>query len=89
MLKLPPPVWALRMFSRQRIGWWLGWPEFPGLPIAPLGIALIAAGFVSPIWAIGHVPSCRHRNRADLTRNRAWSPTVPIALPATRCILVS
>jgi protein-S-isoprenylcysteine O-methyltransferase Ste14 len=53
MLKLPPPVWALAyVLLATAISGWLGWPEFPGLPIAPLGIALIAAGFVSPVWAL-------------------------------------
>jgi protein-S-isoprenylcysteine O-methyltransferase Ste14 len=53
MLKFPPPVWALLyVVIATAISGVLGWPEFPGLPIAPLGIALIVVGFVSPIWAL-------------------------------------
>jgi protein-S-isoprenylcysteine O-methyltransferase Ste14 len=53
MLKLPPPVWALAyVLLAAAVSGWLGWPEFPGLPIAPLGIALIVAGFVPPVWAL-------------------------------------
>jgi protein-S-isoprenylcysteine O-methyltransferase Ste14 len=53
MLKLPPPVWALAyVLLAAAISGWLGWPEFPGLPIGPLGIALIVAGFVPPVWAL-------------------------------------
>jgi protein-S-isoprenylcysteine O-methyltransferase Ste14 len=53
MLKLPPPVWALAyVLLAIAISAWLGWPTFPGLPIAPLGIALVAAGFVPPVWTL-------------------------------------
>jgi protein-S-isoprenylcysteine O-methyltransferase Ste14 len=53
MLKFPPPVWALLyVVVATAISGVLGWPEFPSLPIAPLGIALIVVGFVSPIWAL-------------------------------------
>jgi protein-S-isoprenylcysteine O-methyltransferase Ste14 len=52
MLKLPPPIWALiYVLFATAISWSLGWPKFPGLPIAPLGIALVAAGFIPPVWA--------------------------------------
>jgi protein-S-isoprenylcysteine O-methyltransferase Ste14 len=52
MLKLPPPLWALiyvvvlAIVSRV-----LGWPAFPGLPLPALGVALVVAGFVPPLWA--------------------------------------
>ena len=53
MLKLAPPVWALVyvLFSAV-ISWSLGWPKFPGLPLAPLGIALVAVAWIPPVWAI-------------------------------------
>ena len=53
MLKLAPPIWALvYVLFAAAISWSLGWPEFPGLPLAPLGIALVALGLIPPIWAI-------------------------------------
>jgi protein-S-isoprenylcysteine O-methyltransferase Ste14 len=33
------------------ISWLLAWPKLPGLPFAPLGIALVVAAFVLPVWA--------------------------------------
>src|SRR5260370_40081483 len=53
MLKLPPPIWALvYVLLAAAISWLLGWPKFPGLPLAPLGIALVALGLIPPVWAI-------------------------------------
>ena len=53
MLKLPPPIWALiYVAAGAAISWGLGWPTPPGLPIAPLGAAIVALGFIPPIWAI-------------------------------------
>jgi hypothetical protein len=44
MLKLPPPIWALLyILIAAAIGWTLGWPKLLGLPLAPLGIALVAS----------------------------------------------
>jgi len=53
MLKLPPPIWTLiYVLVAVAISWLLGWPKFPGLPLAPLGIALVAVAWIPPIWAI-------------------------------------
>jgi protein-S-isoprenylcysteine O-methyltransferase Ste14 len=52
MLRFPPPVWTLiYLVVSAAISWLLGWPKVPGLPFAPLGIALVAAAFVLPVWA--------------------------------------
>lgn len=52
MLKLPPPFWALvYLLSCAAISWLLGWPSLPGLPSAPLGIALVVLGGVLALWA--------------------------------------
>ena len=53
MLKLAPPVWTLvYVLFAAVISWSLGWPKFPGLPLAPLGIALVAVAWIPPVWAI-------------------------------------
>ena len=53
MLKLPPPIWALvYVLITAAISWSLGWPKLPGLPLAPLGIALVAVAWIPPVWAI-------------------------------------
>ncbi len=53
MLKLPPPIWALvYVLIAAAISWSLGWPKLPGLPLAPLGIALVAVAWIPPVWAI-------------------------------------
>lgn len=53
MLKLPPPLWALLfVLVCAGISWTLGWPGVPGLPLAPLGLALILLGLVPPVWAV-------------------------------------
>ncbi len=53
MLKLPPPIWALiYLAAGAAISGALGWPRPPGLPIPPLGAALVALGFIPPVWAI-------------------------------------
>ncbi|MEH2489639.1 methyltransferase family protein [Bradyrhizobium sp. AZCC 2230] len=52
MVKLPPPIWTLiYILLSAALSWWLGWLEFPGLPLPPLGIALVVIAFVSPVWA--------------------------------------
>jgi protein-S-isoprenylcysteine O-methyltransferase Ste14 len=52
MLRFPPPVWTLiYLVVSTAISWLLAWPKVPGLPFAPLGIALVAAAFVLPVWA--------------------------------------
>jgi len=53
MLKLPPPIWALLyILIAAAIGWALGWPKLLGLPLPPLGIALVAVALIPPVWAI-------------------------------------
>ena len=53
MLKLPPPLWAvIYVLITAAISWWLGWPKVPGLPIAPLGIAVVLVALILPISAI-------------------------------------
>jgi protein-S-isoprenylcysteine O-methyltransferase Ste14 len=53
MLKLPPPFWALLfVLICAGISWTLGWPNLPGLPLAPLGLAIIVLGLGPPIWAV-------------------------------------
>ena len=52
MLKLPPPIWTLiYIVISATISWSLGWPTPPGLPLPPLGITLVAVGFLAPVWA--------------------------------------
>lgn len=53
MLKLPPPIWALVYVAVcGAVSWALGWPRPPSLPLVPLGVALVALGFVPPVWAL-------------------------------------
>ena len=53
MLKVPPPIWALvYVLIAAAISWSLGWPKLPGLPLAPLAIALVAVAWIPPVWAI-------------------------------------
>src|SRR5215467_3068565 len=52
MLKLPPPIWALiYVLTGAAISWFFGWPKLPGLPLAPLGIPLVAISWILPVWA--------------------------------------
>jgi protein-S-isoprenylcysteine O-methyltransferase Ste14 len=52
MLRFPPPVWTLiDVVVSAAISWLLAWPKVPGLPFAPLGIALVAIALVPPVWA--------------------------------------
>jgi protein-S-isoprenylcysteine O-methyltransferase Ste14 len=52
MLRFPPPVWTLIYVAvSAAISWLLAWPKVPSLPFAPLGIALVVAAFVFPVWA--------------------------------------
>lgn len=53
MLKLPPPIWALTyVLIAATISWFSGWPKLLGLPLAPLGILLVAIAWILPVWAI-------------------------------------
>src|SRR5262249_47697362 len=53
MLKLPPPIWALvYVLTAAAISWFFGWSKVPGLPLAPLGISLVAISWILPVWAI-------------------------------------
>ena len=52
MLKLPPPLWGLiYVLACAAISWAMGWPHLSGLPMAPLGIALVVLGFIPPVSA--------------------------------------
>ncbi len=54
MVKLPPPVWALvDVLIAAGIGWLTGWQRVPGLPLAPLGIALVVGGVALSFTAAG------------------------------------
>src|SRR5215469_10220040 len=53
MLKLPPPIWTLvYVLVVTAISWFFGWSKVPGLPLAPLGILLVAISWILPVWAI-------------------------------------
>lgn len=52
MLKFAPPIWTLiYLLVSTAISWLLDWPKFLGLPMKPLGIALVVFAFVPPFWA--------------------------------------
>src|SRR4051812_203938 len=54
MVKLPPPLWALiYVIVCVGLSRALGWPMLPGLPLAWLGVALVLAGLVPALWAVG------------------------------------
>ena len=53
MLKLPPPIWALiYVLAGAVISWFFDWSKVRGLPLAPLGILLVATSWILPVWAI-------------------------------------
>src|SRR5215472_15863426 len=53
MLKLPPPIWTLvYVLTAAAISWFLSWSKVPGLPLAPLGILLVATSWILPVCAI-------------------------------------
>ncbi|MFB9262766.1 methyltransferase family protein [Bradyrhizobium erythrophlei] len=53
MLKLPPPIWTLiYLLLGAALSWSLGWPRPSGLPLPPLGMALVVIAFVPPVWAL-------------------------------------
>jgi protein-S-isoprenylcysteine O-methyltransferase Ste14 len=52
MVRLPPPIWtAIYLLLAAVLGWLLGEPKFPGLPLVPLGIVLVAMAWVPALWA--------------------------------------
>jgi protein-S-isoprenylcysteine O-methyltransferase Ste14 len=52
MLKLAPPVWALAYVLLAAAASYLaGWPRIPGLPLVPLGVALIVIGIALAVTA--------------------------------------
>ena len=52
MLKLAPPIWTvIYLLLCVALSWSLDWPAIPGLPIPPLGMALVALAFIPPVWA--------------------------------------
>jgi protein-S-isoprenylcysteine O-methyltransferase Ste14 len=54
MVRLPPPAWALLyLLIAAGISALTGWQPVPGLPIAPLGIALVVVGVVLSFAAAG------------------------------------
>jgi protein-S-isoprenylcysteine O-methyltransferase Ste14 len=76
MLKLPPPVWTLIfLVVAAALSFALGWPKVPGLPLPPLGIALVVVAFIPPVWAAGlfrregtEIDPTSPTNRALVTR---------------------
>jgi protein-S-isoprenylcysteine O-methyltransferase Ste14 len=53
MLKFPPPIWALiYVLAAAVISWFVDWAKMPGLPLAPLGITVVAIAWILPVWAI-------------------------------------
>src|SRR5215472_13650573 len=53
MLKVPPPIWTLvYVLVVTAISWFFDWSKAPGLPLAPLGILLVAISWILPVWAI-------------------------------------
>jgi protein-S-isoprenylcysteine O-methyltransferase Ste14 len=53
MVHLPPPIWALiYVLAAAALSWFFGWPALFSVPIAPLGIALVVAGCIPPVWAL-------------------------------------
>ena len=53
MLKLPPPIWGLLfVVVCAGVSWAMGWPRLPGLPLPPLGLALVVLGAVPAISAV-------------------------------------
>jgi len=53
MLKLPPPIWTLvYVLTATAISRFFGWSKVPGLPLASLGVLLVAISWILPVWAI-------------------------------------
>ena len=90
MLKLLPPIWALvYVVTAAAISWFFGWSKVPGLPLAPLGISLVAISWILPVWAI--VLFRREGTEVEPLRQPIVSllQAARISLPAIPCIWVS
>jgi protein-S-isoprenylcysteine O-methyltransferase Ste14 len=54
MVRLPPPAWSLAyVLISAGISAVTGWQRFPGLPVVPLGVALVVVGAVLSFAAAG------------------------------------
>ena len=52
MVKVPPPIWTLLcLLVAVAASALAGWPLFLGLPVVPLGVALVIGGVALPLWA--------------------------------------
>lgn len=52
MVKIPPPAWALLFLAlTAAINYFAGWPTVPYLKSLPVGLTLIALGFILSHWA--------------------------------------
>jgi protein-S-isoprenylcysteine O-methyltransferase Ste14 len=52
MLKLPPPIWGLAyVLIAAGMSDFTGWARVPGLPLVPLGVALIVLGLALSVTA--------------------------------------
>src|SRR5277367_5295711 len=52
MVRLPPPIWAaIYLVLAVVLDRLLGEPKLPGLPIVPLGAALVAIAWIPGLWA--------------------------------------
>ena len=72
MVRVPPPVWALLyVVVAVAISAVAGWPRLPGLPIAPLGIALIVIGIVVAVAAAGLFRRAGTTLHPEATEHRA------------------
>ena len=90
MLKLPPPIWTLiYVLTAAVISWFFGWSKVPGLPLASLGISLVAISWILPVWAI--VLFRREGTEVEPTSptNRKLVTNGPYQLPAIQCIWAS
>ena len=81
MLRLPPPIWALvYVLTAAAISWFFGWSKLSGLPLAPLGISLVAISWILPVWAIVHP-----MHSASVPDNVRFAPKATIIRPRTDC----
>jgi protein-S-isoprenylcysteine O-methyltransferase Ste14 len=71
MLRIPPPIWALAyLVLTAGVSALAGWPTLPYLHNLPVGIVLIAASLVAPIWAVAKFRGADTQlNPASVTNN--------------------